>query len=280
MLRFREEWRFESPGRASDGVSGEFLDLIRRIATQGNRWNILEHFEHYFAISIGTTGTTSSSESWAETDLMSYMDKAEENAPLFVEAFYSACEVLRESDDYAIPSVSIINQALARNHEIYEIRPPDLVLRSSHAPVSVSAPPVSFDEQAQSTIRRSLEESERLLHAGKNRQAVQEILWLLETISTAFSGLDVPAGTIEGKYFNKIAANMRSLHRGETLDQALSWVTKLHGYLSSPTGGAIRHGAQLANARELEEHEARLYCNLIRSYVSYLLAEHQRLSQP
>src|SRR5271169_206431 len=74
--------------------------------------------------------------------------------------------------------------------------------------------------------------------AGRHRQAVQEILWLLETVSTAFQGLDTGVATAQGKYFNKIAEDLRKHHKGTTLDQVLTWVTTLHGYLSSPTVAA------------------------------------------
>src|SRR5271166_367595 len=74
--------------------------------------------------------------------------------------------------------------------------------------------------------------------AGRHRQAVQEILWLLETVSTAFRGLDTGVATVQGKYFNKIAEDLRKHHKGTTLDQVLTWVPTLHGYLSSPTVAA------------------------------------------
>ena len=51
----------------------------------------------------------------------------------------------------------------------------------------------------------------------------------------------------------------------------------LHGYLSSPTGGGVRHGVDLNEVRELGISEARLYCNLIRSYLTFLMDEHDRL---
>ncbi|MCY1549928.1 hypothetical protein D9M68_861340 [compost metagenome] len=54
-------------------------------------------------------------------------------------------------------------------------------------------------------------------------------------------------------------------------------MTNLYGYLSSPSGGGIRHGAMLNANLELNEGEARLYCDLTRSYIAYLLHEHARL---
>ena len=280
MLRFRQQWRFDSPGKVSDGVSDGFYDLVGKIGTQGNRRRVLEHFKYYFANAIGTSCYYSSDESWAETDLLSYMERAEENAPLFIEAFYDACEALRESGDYAVPDLKMINRILAQNAAGYEIKPPDLIVQRHPDQVSVSSESTSFDEQALSIIRQSLEESEHLLSQGKNRQAVQEILWLLETVSTVFEGVDVATGTIEGKYFSKITQDLRRLSRGQMLDQVLKWATTLYGYLSSPTGGGVRHGTRLQGAVELEAHEARLLCNLIRSYISFLLAEHERIISP
>jgi hypothetical protein len=63
------------------------------------------------------------------------------------------------------------------------------------------------------------------------------------------------------------------------MEQVLKWITGLHGYLSSPTGGGIRHGADLKAGVVVDEAEAKLYCNLVRSYVGYLLAEHAKMSR-
>jgi hypothetical protein len=64
----------------------------------------------------GQTSSWSSSASWAESDLDSYMSDAAANAPLFIEAFYDACETLHHTrPDYAVPDVALINRVLA-NH--------------------------------------------------------------------------------------------------------------------------------------------------------------------
>ena len=279
MLNFEHQWRFNSPGKVPDGVISEFSKLIGKIAAQGSRWSVLETFKSYFANASGATSYPSTSESWAETDLITHMEQAAENATLFIEAFYDACEAFRNGGDYAVPDVAIVNRILTQHEAGFEIKPPDLVSQNAQVHVTVSSDATSVDEQGRSIIRKSLEESEKLLLLGKNRLAVQEILWLLETITTAFESVDVPAGTIGGKYFNKIANDLRRLHRGQILEQVMGWATTLHGYLSSPSGGGIRHGAKLENAVELETHQARLLCNLIRSYIAFLLAEHERLSR-
>jgi hypothetical protein len=48
---------------------------------------------------------------------------------------------------------------------------------------------------------------------------------------------------------------------------------------SGRTGGGIRHGTDLKAGISIQPNEARFFCNLIRSYISYLMAEHARLSK-
>lgn len=128
-------------------------------------------------------------------------------------------------------------------------------------------------------IHTSLQQAERLLHEGRGRQAVQESLWLLETVSTAFQGLSVADATIQGKYFNKIAEELRRHSPGTVLNQVLGWIGALHGFLSSPTGGGVRHGADLRAGLDVRDEDARLYCNLIRSYIGFLLVEYDRIQR-
>jgi hypothetical protein len=280
MLNFNGAWRFDTPGAVPTALVTAFADLIGKIATQGDRQTILEHFKSYFAAAAGTTTSWSSSESWAESDLENYMSQAAENAPLFIEAFYDGCETLRKRHpEFAVPDVNRTNRVLYENEAGYHIQEPNLISRNPHAPMIVPERAASLDEEAQAIIQKSLKDSEQLLSEGRNRQAVQEILWLLETVSTAFQGLDTGAGTVQGKYFNKIAEDLRKHHKGKMLEQVLTWVTTLHGYLSSPTGGGIRHGTDLKASVTIQANEARLFCNLIRSYISYLMAEHERLSK-
>jgi hypothetical protein len=52
----------------------------------------------------------------------------------------------------------------------------------------------------------------------------------------------------------------------------------MHGYLSSPTGGGVRHGIDLAGGVDLDPSAARLFCNLTRSYISFLIMEHESLA--
>jgi hypothetical protein len=267
-------WRFDTPGPMPLEAVRDFTVLIDRVVAQGNRWENLEHFKGYF-----DGAGKSSSESWAESDLNDLMWRMADNAPLFIEAVFEGCEALRDDGGIAVPDVARMNRIL-REHGIgYEIRPPSLVAVGLHPPIPVPERYQSLDEQAQEIVQQSLQQSEKLLAEGRPRQAVQEILWLMESVVTAFKGLSTGEDTIEEKYFNKIARELRNKRKGQTIDQVLSWLTTLHGYLSSPTGGAVRHGVDLKSGITINPDEGRLYCNLIRSYVTFLMTEHERMSR-
>jgi hypothetical protein len=207
------------------------------------------------------------------------MQAAAENAPLFIQAFYDTCEQLKAAGT-PVPDVAFINRTLAKGTAGYEIQPPNLIAVAGDRGIIEPVQQVlSLDQQAQNVIQASLATSEQFLQQGKNRPAVQEVLWLLETLSTAFQGIDTAAGTVQGKYFNKIIADLHARHAGKTLALVLEWCTSLHGYLSSPTGGGIRHGTYILRPDlNIQDHEARLFCNLVRSYIFFLIDEHARLT--
>ncbi|KAB0471136.1 hypothetical protein K6V72_10125 [Ralstonia insidiosa] len=277
MLEFEGRWRFESPGELSgDVVSDVFTQIICKVVSQGDRQDLLEIFKRRFAQAAGKSSIRSSSESWAESDLLSYMQDASENAALFIEALYDGLlDTTKRLQPATIPPWPYVNQVLAPSG--YAIDPPVLSMGALVTPVAVPTHVPSLDAQANSLIQTSLSKSETFLTTGEYRAAVQEILWLLETISTAFQGAQYPDGDVTGKYFSKIIGDLRRLNHGRTLSQVIGWMESVYGYLSSPTGGAIRHGATLNSGLTLTEGEARLYCDLTRSYINYLLHEHAQL---
>lgn len=252
MLQFDGSWRFSPPpdGRYHNSTIpqaalGEFGRLIDRVATQGNRWDILEHFKRAFSRAAGQAYVRSSSESWAETDMGSAMSQAAENAPMFLEAFFDACETLLGRGLFA-PTAQMINEVCGQHDIGYAIDPPRLLLREGRvAPVPTPPRIATLAEQANELLQRSLSRSEELLNQGHPREAVQESLWVLETVTTAFRGVDFSGDSVEGRYFNQIVRELRRLARGTTLDRVAEWSDAVHGYLSSPTGGGVRHGLDL-----------------------------------
>ncbi|PWC93002.1 hypothetical protein [Azospirillum sp. TSO5] len=274
MLQFESGWRFASPGPAPRAVVNAFYSFIEKIASQGDGWGIAERFKSQFG-----GGSCSSNESWAWSDLNDCMQRAAENAPLFIEAFYDGC-VACANEAIAVPDLPLVNRVLMEHDAGYEIRPPLLVATRSYTAIAVPQKTPSLAEQARLLIEESLAASERLMDEGQGRRAVQEILWLLETIATAFRGTGPEDATVQGKYFVTIVKEMKAHGRGKAQEQILNWMTTLHGYLSSPTGGGVRHGVDLKSGIAIQTHEARLYCNLIRSYITYMIEEHEHRTSP
>lgn len=278
MLQFDGALRYTSPGKMPMSIVEDIFELlVSRVAPQvPDKKGIYELLKRRFGEAAGRTYNSSSNESWARSDLRDYMAEAADNAALFVDSLHSGLTEIEQTHSHLTPPPwVVINNLLAPSG--YAIVPPRLVIGAPSTPVAVPENVPSLDAQANELIQRSLAQSEYLLNGGHCRQAVQEILWLLETISTAFAGSTHGEGTVEGKYFNRIVGELKHFNRGRMLGQVMSWIEKLHGYLSAPGGGGIRHGTVLNEAYELSEGEAKLVCDLTRSYISYLLHEHQRL---
>src|SRR5262249_51376303 len=151
----------DSPGEIPPGVVRDFFSLIGRIAAQGDRQEILEHFKSYFANAVGYTESWSSNVSWAETDLDRDMWNAAKNAPLFIEAFHDACETLAQDHPIVVPDVPWINRILSKNEASYEIQPPNLISRNPQESIVVAERTASLDEQAQEIIQTALKTSEQ-----------------------------------------------------------------------------------------------------------------------
>lgn len=264
-------WRYGSPGGMPLAAVDAFNSLIHTIPSQSeSSWSIFELFKAKFSGGY----STSSSESWAISDLHDGMVAAADNAPVFISAFWDGCaQVQAAHPEIGLPNADVVNQILYKHEVPYEVRPPALLTRHPQTPILVQAPEKSLGARAHALIHASLDQADRFLLEQRPRQAVQEILWLLETVSTAFRGQESGSGKVEGKYFNEIVRGLRNNNRGNALAEALGWMTKMHGFLSSPAGGGIRHGTQLAADISPTLREAQLYCNLTRSYINFLLAE-------
>jgi len=264
-------WRYGAPGGMPPAAVNAFSSLIHAIAGQSeSSCSIFELFKSKFSGGY----SRSSNESWAISDLHTSMMAAADNAPIFISSFWDGCaQVQTQHPEVGLPDADVVNQILYEHEIPYEVRPPALLARHPQTPIVVQAPEKSLGERAHALIHASLDQADRLLLEQRPRQAVQEILWLLEKVSTAFQGQESGAATVEGKYFNEIVRALRNNNRGSALAEALGWMTKMPGFLSSPGWGGVRHGTRLAADVSPTLKEAHLYCNLTRSYINYLLAE-------
>jgi hypothetical protein len=287
MLEFPARWRFNPPvgTEVPPALVDEFFRIAKKTAAQASdRQQVLEMFKAEFARGLQTTTSTSSNEYWAEVDLRSTMDRAAINAATFLEALYDVSKALGDSHpEWAVPSVPLLNELCVKYGAPYRLAPPRLVAADAFVTAQgyqepVQVHPSGLLEQAHRQFRDALARSDELLRDRRGREAVQEILWLLESVATAFKGLEAGGQRIKGGYFNAIIRELRQRLRGTALSRVVEWIEELHGYLSTPTGGGVRHGLDLQHD-PIEFHEAMLFCNLIRSYLSYLLAEYEKMTR-
>ena len=206
------------------------------------------------------------------------MEAAAKNPPLFLEAFYSGLELSQGYYRLAIPDDELVNDVLRRHNIPLLITNGEIRLtNSTPTPVPVPPPPPTVREEAAQILQESIHRSDERLVANHGREAVQELLWVLESLVTGFRGTTLPTGAVKGTYFNQIMRELKTANPDSTFERAIEWCGQLHGYLSSPTGGGVRHGLDLNSGTLLPIEDARFFCNLIRSYVTYFQGEHQKL---
>jgi hypothetical protein len=264
--------------RIPDEALDEFFTFTKITAQRGDAEEIFYIFRSKFNEAMGESVYRSSSLYFAPSDARLAMQNAATNAPVFVSAFYGACaEITNRFGVNHAPDVPTVNRLLEKHRIGYVIDPPHLRLREAVDVVPVS--PTSLLQDAHAKFRSAVERSEELLRQNKGDEAVNHIWWLLESIATAFSGLVINERQIEGEYFNDVMKSVQRAAPDALLGTVARWLTALQAYLSGPAQGGIRHGRQL-HLEGLRNHDAALLFNLTRSYISYLLAEYERLNGP
>jgi hypothetical protein len=262
----------------------EFWELVLKVGSQSDSWKNLELFKREFASVLGRVSFSSTNELWAVTDLREVMKETAGNPPLFVQALHSGFEYSNRKLGLVVPDDGLINDILFRYNIPLRIEGGALKLTKETGPaVSVPPPPPTLSEAAAAILHDSIRRSEHLLNEGRGREAVQELLWVLESLMTGFKGSTFNGEKVNGKYFNMIVCELKGVTGNTTLKRALEWCNQLHGFLSSPTGGKVRHGLDIKNMSTLPPEEARLFCNLIKSYVAFFQDEYHKAhggSQP
>jgi hypothetical protein len=141
-------WRFESPGQMPEGAVRYLWELAGRIAAQADDvQDVLELFKRRIA---GVRVSRSSSESWADSDLLRQMEESASNAPLLFAGFMDACADA-ENQGLDVPSVETINRALGEHNVAYHINSDNVVVRTFYGtPLPDSGPPTAAESKPQS----------------------------------------------------------------------------------------------------------------------------------
>ena len=256
----------------------QFVEILTRTANRtGDPEEVFYVVRAEFSKTMGQPVYRSTSLYFAPGDARMAMERAADNAPLFIAALYSVCKKIKKQfGSRSAPSVPAMNKLLEIHRLGYIIQPPNLILRDQIDVVPVQ--PSAVLEQAHARFREAIDRSHQLLEEGKGDEAVALIWWLLESIVLSFSGCKLNGQEITGSYFNEIVKSLRRLAEDSVPLGAISrWLETLQSYLSGPKEAGIRHGRQL-HMEGLKKHEAELFCNLARSYITYLLSEYEVLT--
>ena len=154
-LKFPNEWRINPPKSSylntdtiTQSAIQDFMGLIRKTATQGDIQYFFEYFKKYFCLADGSPHFRSSSENWAETDLLQAMAEVSNYPPLFLEAFYNACESIKKRNkDLFVPDANLINQVCERNNIGYYIYTSELKFKAENiVKVNVEENSITFPQ--------------------------------------------------------------------------------------------------------------------------------------
>lgn len=281
MLEFNPRWRYRLPpdgkyvnSSVPQAAKKDFTALMTRLAYESKDVRLaFENFKANFRTVTGEPFYGSSSLSFAETDAQNDLwAAASANPVLFIEAFYNAIHAIDIPYGAEI-AIDGLNAVLEKHNLGWMIRDGKLLHREGD--IDVPAPPATLMSQANNQLKNAWEGAQKYLEQGEGRKAVQELLWVLESVAAAFEGKTVGSTVVKGDYFVSIVAELKKDQSSLNRKLVLLWLQGLHSHLSNPKGGGVRHGAAPA-LPQMELHEAELYCNLIRSYAVYLLRELNR----
>ena len=195
MLKFPVDWRFSPPPAAAGGVSmlspeaaARFRVMVLQVAgICSDRWQALERFKTHFLRVTGERDVMSTSESWAETDLLTAMQAATGNPATYVEALVESMSAVADLCDNNIPSEHTINAVLAESGLGFRLQGDSLKPLEAHAvpPPLPATPPPKYSRPANVLISSpgDLREERLLLIqvckdvAAKLGIPVRAILW-------------------------------------------------------------------------------------------------------
>lgn len=128
-----------------------FNSLVHTMAGQSeSSWSIFELFKGKFSGGY----SSSSSESWAISDLHTAMMAAADNAPVFISTFWDGVEqVLGAHPEVGLPDADVVNQILYEHEVPYEVRPPGAAGTPPSDAIVVQAPEKSLGERAHALLK-------------------------------------------------------------------------------------------------------------------------------
>ncbi|MFC3095256.1 hypothetical protein DRW07_15475 [Alteromonas sediminis] len=269
-LQFATDYAFFIP----DDAFREFQALIRKI-TPNERCTekqILETFKKQMAKPAEIEYGRSSSTGWARGDLEYSMEKASQNGPGFIAAFFDACEQISLSE-ISVPSGLYLNQILSKHALPCHISDGELILAGN-----VKVP--ESNASASQTVVRALQDAKTLSPASAIDRVHTALHAYLIELCNQYS-IPLESGATAQKAFKELKNNHAALkpmgNRPEEVAKVLNSMAATINAL-----GTIRNHASLAHNNELLlEPEAQAMINAAMTvfrYIEECIARHNRSS--
>ncbi len=267
-LQMTSELRF--PMGASTQLSSvameDFLSLARKITSTISRKQIIETFKEYFCRASGEYYASSSSLSWAESDLDRDAYKASSDAPGFIAAFCDACEHLSKMD-IAVPNHNIVNNILEKNNVPFRIIDNELCNTTEYIT------PPQPQESPESIVARALSDAKALIGHSNASSAIDRAHTALHGYLVQIcekSDIDINQDITTSKAFKLLRQSHPALApdgpRASDVTRVLqAFATSIDAF------STIRNKASLAHANELlDEPEATAVVNAIYTIFRYI----------
>jgi len=284
-MKYPPAWRFAPPkdtDRVNSTVPEEALEELLRLASRAaglhprGREAGLEHMKHSISATSGRGYSPSSSESWAETDLRRLLEGLKDEPPVLIEGIVTGCRSITDSEGRSIlDDPTPINRIMEKFGMGYRISGDEILLGESIPPPTVEPVP-SLIEQTAAELGKAWKRADQLLDEGHPDEAVAKIWFVLESILTVFRGLKVGDQTVEGAYFNKVVHSLKGTEIDPTFKMVLDLASRVHGQLSDPSTGRLRHGSELG-IPPISPQEGRFLVGFAKSLGYYICSEYQRL---
>lgn len=267
-LQMTSELRF--PMGASTPLSRvaveEFLVLARKITSTISRKQIIETFKEYFCRASGEYYASSSSLSWAESDLDREAHNASSDAPGFIAAFCDACEYLGNMD-IAVPNHTIVNNILEKHNVPFRIIDNELCNTTEYIT------PPKPEESAESVVARALSDAKALIGNANASSAIDRAHTALHGYLTNLcvnNNIEIKQDVTTAKAFKLLRQSHPALApdgpRASDITRVLqAFATSIDAF------STIRNKASLAHANELlDEPEATAMINAIYTIFRYI----------
>lgn len=267
-LEMSSEFRF--PMGASvpldSGAVDELLGFARRITSPKGTKGIIEKFKEYFCRATGSQYSSSSSLSWAESDMERDAGDAAEHAPGFIAAFCDACEYL-EQRGIAAPGHTIVNKILSEHGVPYQIINNVLLETDEYVHPPEPHPSIS------SVVDRAISDAKSLIGQSGASSAIDRAHTALHGYLISLcneSGIESSESLTTSKAFKllreKHAAFSGSGPRSSDVNRVLqAFATSIDAFAT------IRNKASLAHANELlDDPEATAMVNAMFTIFRYI----------